>query len=159
MFADIAGYTAIMQRDESEAKKVRDSFRTLLHDVARQHAGEIVQFYGDGALIIFDSVKEAVLAAIGIPSTAVREPGTSLRIGIHLGDVVVDESGVFGDGVNVAARIESEMGNADPAAQWTMNACLAGIGIRSPKHRKRDFVKGYVLESCITSMKGGIYNE
>lgn len=107
MFADIAGYTAIMQRDESEAKKVRDSFRALLHEVVRQHAGEIVQFYGDGALVIFDSAKEAVLAAISIQSTAVIEPVIPLRIGIHLGDVVVDESGVFGDGVNVAARIES----------------------------------------------------
>lgn len=142
MFADIAGYTAIMQRDESEAKKVRDSFRALLHEVVRQRAGEIVQFYGDGALIIFDSAKEAVFAAIGIQSTAVSEPVIPLRIGIHLGDIVVDESGVFGDGVNVTARIESEMGNADPAAQWTMNACLAGIGIHFPKHRKRDLVKG-----------------
>ncbi len=107
MFADIVGYTAIMQRDESEAMTVRDAFRSLLHDVVRQHAGEIAQFYGDGALIIFDSAKEAVLAAIDIQSAAVRESGIPLRIGIHVGDIVLDESGVYGDGVNVASRIES----------------------------------------------------
>lgn len=107
MFADIVGYTAIMQRDESEAARVRDSFRSSLHDIVQQHAGEIVQFYGDGALIIFDSAKEAVLAAIAIQATAVQEPAVPLRIGIHVGDIVRDESGVYGDGVNLASRIES----------------------------------------------------
>ena len=107
MFADIVGYTAIMQRDEAEARRVRDAFRAVLHDAVQRHAGDIVQFYGDGALLIFDSAKEAVLAAVEIQSAAVQPADIPLRIGLHVGDIVHDESGVFGDGVNVAARIES----------------------------------------------------
>jgi TolB-like protein/Tfp pilus assembly protein PilF len=107
MFADIVGYTAMMQDNEAEARIVCSSFRSLLQNVLPPRSGEIVQFYGDGALIIFDSAKEAVLAALAIQQTALRDPTIPLRTGIHVGDVVHDESGVYGDGVNIASRIES----------------------------------------------------
>ena len=107
LFADVVGYTAIMQRDESEATRVRHSFRSLMHDAVERHAGDIVQFYGDGALVVLDSAKEAVGAAVDIQSAAVHESTVPLRVGIHVGDIVQDDSGVYGDGVNVASRIES----------------------------------------------------
>lgn len=62
---------------------------------------------GDGALCLFHSAVDAVEAAIEIQHQMLREPKVALRIGIHSGDVVVDDSGVFGNGVNVAARLES----------------------------------------------------
>jgi adenylate cyclase len=107
MFADLVGYTAMMQENESQARAVCGMFRSLLRDVSREHSGEIVQFYGDGALVIFDSAKEAVLAALTIQYTDLPDAAVPLRVGIHLGDVVLDDSGVYGDGVNIAARIES----------------------------------------------------
>ncbi|NIW56538.1 MAG: hypothetical protein GWN21_15175, partial [Gammaproteobacteria bacterium] len=107
LFADVVGYTAMMQRDETEARRVRGAFRSLVHDAMDRRRGEIVQFYGDGALMMLDSAKEAVLAATEIQAEAVQDVHVPLRIGMHVGDVVVDESGVYGDGVNIAARIES----------------------------------------------------
>ena len=59
MFADIVGYTAMMQDNESDARGVCHRFRAVLQEVLPSHAGEIVQFYGDGALVIFESAKEA----------------------------------------------------------------------------------------------------
>jgi TolB-like protein/Tfp pilus assembly protein PilF len=108
MFADIVGYTALMQDNESNARRVCRRFRAVLKDVLPPHAGDVVQFYGDGALVVFHSAKEAVLAAIAAQRAARNVPPVvPLRIGIHIGDVVRDESGVYGDGVNIAARVES----------------------------------------------------
>lgn len=107
MFADIVGYTAMMQEDEGMAKGLRDKHRSVIEDRVRAHAGEIVQYYGDGALCLFTSAKEAVEGAGEIQRALLAAPRVAHRIGIHIGDVVQDASGVFGDCVNVAARIES----------------------------------------------------
>lgn len=107
MFADIMGYTAMMQSDEEGALQLRDKHRRILEEKVAAHGGEIVQYYGDGALCLFNSVKEAVTGAREIQYTLLQEPVVPHRIGIHVGDIVRDASGVFGDGVNVASRIES----------------------------------------------------
>lgn len=106
MFSDLAGYTAMMQENEFNAIGLRDRWRTILEKEIKEHDGEIVQYYGDGALSIFQSTLMATRAAIVIQSTCVRED-IPLRMGIHSGDIVVEEGGVFGDGVNIASRIES----------------------------------------------------
>ncbi|GJM30461.1 MAG: guanylyl cyclase [Cyclobacteriaceae bacterium] len=107
MFADIVGYTSMMQEDESLAIQARDRHRKVIREQVLNHSGEIVQYYGDGALIIFPSAKESVMAAIEIQQHLRQDPKVPLRIGIHLGDIVQDKEGVFGDGVNIASRIES----------------------------------------------------
>lgn len=107
MFTDMVGYTALMQTDESQAKRLRDRHRQVLKDVIPGHNGEIIQYYGDGTLSIFDSAKEAVEGASEIQKLLQTEPQVPLRIGIHTGDIVHDDEGVFGDGVNIASRIES----------------------------------------------------
>jgi serine/threonine-protein kinase len=108
MFADMVGYTALMQENEAEARSRRDRFRSVLNDAVQQHHGEILQHYGDGTLSVFESAVEAVVAAVAV-QTALRaaEPHVPVRIGVHTGDIVHDADGVYGDGVNVAARIES----------------------------------------------------
>jgi len=106
MFADMVGYTALMQENEGEARLQRDKHRALISTAVENHHGEIHQYYGDGTLSIFHSAVEAVESAIEIQRLVAEEAIIPLRIGVHTGDVVHDEDGLFGDGVNLASRIE-----------------------------------------------------
>ncbi len=106
MFTDLAGYTALMQEDESYAKGLRDRHRKILEREIQSHDGQILQYYGDGALSIFNSTISASSSAISIQRASIADK-IPLRIGIHTGDVVVEDDGVYGDGVNIASRIES----------------------------------------------------
>jgi len=106
MFTDMVGYTALMQKDEQQAKVNRDRHRNILQNSVSAHGGKIIQYFGDGTLIIFNSAIEGVDCAIQIQKELQNEPKIPLRIGIHTGDIVYDDEGVYGDGVNVASRIE-----------------------------------------------------
>ncbi len=107
MFTDMVGYTALMQRDEKKAKQNRDRHRSVLQDLITDNNGRILQYYGDGTLSTFGSVVDAVSCAVKIQMALNQEPRIPLRIGIHSGDIVHDDDGIYGDGVNVASRIES----------------------------------------------------
>src|SRR5438552_224354 len=107
LFADIQGYTALMEDDEVHANLLRDKLKKNLVEQIANHNGRILKLSGDGALCIFNSAIEAVRAAIAIQTEMLREPKVPLRIGIHTGDVMFEEADVYGDGVNVASRIES----------------------------------------------------
>jgi tetratricopeptide (TPR) repeat protein len=107
MFADMVGYTSLMQEDERRAKLLRDRQREVLESRVAEFEGEIIQYYGDGALCGFQSAIQAVECAVAIQIDLRDEPQVPVRIGIHLGDVAFDKTGVYGDGVNVASRIES----------------------------------------------------
>jgi TolB-like protein/Flp pilus assembly protein TadD len=107
MFADMVGYTALMQEDEERAHAQRERQREALSEIVPRHNGEILQHYGDGTLSVFHSAVQAVECAVEIQSEMRREPKVPLRIGMHSGDIVHDQDGVYGDGVNVAARIEA----------------------------------------------------
>ena len=106
MFTDMVGYTALMQEDESNATTLRDRHRTVLHEGIEARQGEIVQFYGDGTLSVFPSAVQAVDAAVDIQRRFRLDPPLPVRIGLHIGDIVHDQDGVHGDGVNVAARVQ-----------------------------------------------------
>ena len=106
MFTDMVGYTALMQEDEQKAKRNRDRHRQVLKDTVAAHQGKILQYYGDGTLAIFNSAIEAVEWAIRIQKKLQDGPKIPLRIGMHTGDIVYDAEGIYGDGVNVASRIE-----------------------------------------------------
>lgn len=107
MFTDIVGYTAMMQEDEVSAINLRDRCRIVLEQCSLTHQGKILQFFGDGTLLIFGSVIEAVLCAIEVQRELQNDPNVPLRIGIHSGDIVYDDEGIYGDSVNIASRIES----------------------------------------------------
>ncbi len=106
MFTDMVGYTALMQEDETRATTLRDRHRTVLREGIETHEGEIVQFYGDGTLSVFPSAVQAVDAAVDIQAQFQAAPPIPVRIGLHIGDIVHDQDGVHGDGVNVAARVQ-----------------------------------------------------
>ncbi len=105
-FADIAGYTAMMQADERKALLVLDTFREVLESEMALYEGEIVQFFGDGCLLSFDSALEGLHVATSLQNRFLAQ-GVPVRIGMHLGDVLYKNNNAFGDGVNIASRIES----------------------------------------------------
>ena len=77
MFTDMAGYTALMQRDEAAALRSRESHRSALRRAVPTHGGEVLQYFGDGSLSIFGSSVEAVEAAVEIQKTLGGEPPLS----------------------------------------------------------------------------------
>jgi adenylate cyclase len=107
MFADMTGYTAMMQDDETHAKILRNRQKQVLDALIPAHQGTIIQSFGDGTLSIFESSANAVRCGIAIQHELQKEPKVKLRIGIHSGDVVYDKEGLYGDCVNIASRIET----------------------------------------------------
>jgi len=107
MFADIVGYTAMMQEDEALAMNWRQKLKKKLEEEVVAHQGKILEFRGDGAMCSFVSTIEGVRAAVALQLYMQSEPTVPLRIGIHTGDVIFDENNIYGDGVNIASRLES----------------------------------------------------
>ncbi len=107
MFADIDGYTAIMHRDERQAVRILRRFRERLISLVGRQQGEIIQHYGDGALCTFSSALDAVTCAVQLQRDLGAGVIVPLRIGLHLGEVLVQDGMVVGDAVNIASRIES----------------------------------------------------
>jgi TolB-like protein/Tfp pilus assembly protein PilF len=107
VFADMTGYTALMQENELLAKSKRKRVKDVLDSTTEKYNGKILQYYGDGSLTIFKSAIDAVNCAISIQHQLLQNPKVDLRIGIHTGDVTVEDESIYGDGVNMASRIES----------------------------------------------------
>ena len=107
MFADIAGYTALMESDESLAMGFRDRLKNKLEEIVNQHGGRVLEFRGDGALCSFTSTLGSVKAATALQLDMQTPPVVPVRIGIHTGDVIVEDNSIYGDGVNIASRMES----------------------------------------------------
>lgn len=107
MFTDIAGYTALMQENEPEAAVIRNRHREVFEKKHADFNGNVLQYYGDGTLSIFKSAVEAVECAIAMQQEFGNGQPVPLRVGLHLGDIVYDKNEIYGDGVNLASRIES----------------------------------------------------
>jgi class 3 adenylate cyclase/CDGSH-type Zn-finger protein len=122
--ADVAGYSRLMGADEVGTLEALKAHRRELIDPAiAEHKGRIVKTTGDGMLVEFASVVDAVTCAVVVQEKMAErnkatEPKISFRIGINIGDIIIDGDDIFGDGVNVAARVESE---CEPGA-----VCLSG---------------------------------
>jgi adenylate cyclase len=107
MFADIMGYTSLMQEDEALALQLRHKLKTKLEEETSAHNGRILEFRGDGAMCSFTSTIEGVRAALALQINMQSDPVVPLRIGMHTGDVIFEENNIYGDGVNIASRMES----------------------------------------------------
>ena len=106
MFTDIVGYTSLMSKDEQKTLQILQKNRVIQKPLIEKFNGEFLKEMGDGTLSCFQSALEAVNCAIEIQRTLKNDPEFKLRIGIHVGDIIFSESDIFGDGVNVASRIE-----------------------------------------------------
>src|SRR6266851_5714691 len=112
--ADVHGYSRLMGEDEEATHRTLRSHRKLIDSLIEQHHGRFVNSAGDSVLAEFASVVNAVQCAVEIQTTLKAENASlpserrmEFRIGINLGDVIVDGEQIYGDGVNVAARLES----------------------------------------------------
>ncbi|CAN5253211.1 adenylate/guanylate cyclase domain-containing protein [soil metagenome] len=107
MFTDIVGYTALMGHDEQKAFSILNQNRSLQKPIIEQFNGRWIKELGDGVMASFNTVSDAVNAAIKIQETCNAAKDFQLRIGIHLGEVIFENDDVFGDGVNIASRIQA----------------------------------------------------
>ncbi len=107
MFTDIVGYTALMGDDEDKAFDLLNKNRQLQKPLIEQYGGRWIKELGDGVMASFATATDAVQCAISIQQACNSIPGLQLRIGIHLGDVVFEGNDVFGDGVNIASRLQT----------------------------------------------------
>ncbi len=111
--ADVYGYSRLMEADETGTLETLRRYRTAIARLVERHDGRIVNTWGDAVIAEFASVVEAVQCAIEIQqeisnqdSDAPRANPMQFRIGINLGDVMVDGTDIYGDGVNIAARLQ-----------------------------------------------------
>ena len=126
LFSDIVGFSKRMSEDEAETLKIIELNNWLHKKVVKQFSGKIVKTMGDGFLCTFSSSVDAVLASVQLQRAIKKIERYELRIGIHVGDVVyTQEKDVFGDGVNIAARIES---NAPAPGIWVSERVAADLG-------------------------------
>ena len=115
MFTDIVGYTALMGNDEKKAFELLNKNRRLQKPIIEKFNGRWIKELGDGVMASFNTVSDAVNAAIKIQQACNDAKDFQLRIGIHLGEVVFENDDVFGDGVNIASRIQAL---ATPGGIW-----------------------------------------
>jgi adenylate cyclase len=112
--ADVAAYSRLMGRDEEGTLANLKSFRRTLVDPAiAAHRGRIVKTTGDGMLVEFASAVDAARCAVEVQCSVARQNADvpqdlriEFRIGVHVGDIIIDDNDIFGDGVNIAARLE-----------------------------------------------------
>jgi adenylate cyclase len=112
--ADVEGYSRLMDQNEEQTIRLLTSYRAVISDFIHQYRGRVVDTPGDNILAEFSSVVDAVKSAVKIQTDLAErnaelplEQRMQFRIGVNLGDVVEDEGRIYGDGVNIAARVES----------------------------------------------------
>ena len=128
MFTDIVGYTALMGRDEEKAFQLLKKNREIHKPLIEKYEGKWIKEMGDGVLAQFDSAYNATRCAIEIQEKSKQEFRGELRIGLHLGEIIIENNDIFGDGVNVASRIESV---ADPGGIYISEAIEKALQSRT----------------------------
>ena len=106
VFTDIVGFTKLTAKDQSKASGLIKQQRGLFRPIVDSYNGTWVKEMGDGLLLIFDTVTDAVNCCIKLQETSKQIDDLDLRIGIHQGEILIEENDILGDDVNVAARIE-----------------------------------------------------
>ncbi len=144
MFTDIVGYTKLMGEDEEKAFELLKKNRQVQRPLIEQFNGRWLKEIGDGVLASFTTVTDAVYCAKAIQEACLNEDDLRLRIGIHLGEVVFEGEDVFGDGVNIASRLE-------PLAP------IGGILVSESVHKnclnKKDIETKFIREENLKNVK------
>ncbi|MCK5105225.1 MAG: SUMF1/EgtB/PvdO family nonheme iron enzyme, partial [Cyclobacteriaceae bacterium] len=134
MFTDIVGFTALMGEDETDTLKLLQQSHKIQKTLIEKHHGKFVKEIGDGMLAYFESADEAVLCSIGIQKQLQDGSDATIRIGLHWAEIILEDNDIYGDGVNIASRIEPL---ADPGGIYiseTVQSSLDRDGEISTKH-------------------------
>jgi adenylate cyclase len=123
--ADVAGYSRLMGEDEAATVKTLTTYRDIMAELIKQHRGRVIDSPGDNLLAEFTSVVDAVQCAVAVQkefqarnAELPQNRRMEFRTGINLGDVIEEGERIYGDGVNIAARLEAlaARSNRDQAA-------------------------------------------
>lgn len=144
MFTDIVGYTALMGRDEQKAFELLNKNRQIQKPIIEQYNGRWIKELGDGVIASFNTVSDGVYAAIKIQEQCNVAKEFQLRIGIHLGEVVFENDDVFGDGVNIASRIQAV---AKPGAIYVSES------VHNNVYNKTDITTQFVNQETFKNVK------
>jgi adenylate cyclase len=142
MFTDIAGYTALMGEDEQKAFEILKLNRRIQQPIIEKYNGKWLKEMGDGILASFISAYDAVYCAIEIQKACKDYPLLKLHIGIHLGEVVFEGEDVFGDGVNLASRLQA----IAPVGSIVISEAVFN-NISNKKDIKTKFIKEELLKN------------
>jgi class 3 adenylate cyclase len=145
--ADVAGYSRLMGLDEVGTARILREHRAVSDALVAKHGGRIVKTTGDGVLIEFPSVVDAVECAVAVQAVMAErnkhipiDRRMLFRIGINLGDILIEGDDILGDGVNVAARLE---GIAEPGS-----ICISSSAYEQVRGRVRRFGRTKSQEYC-----------
>jgi adenylate cyclase len=132
LYADVAGYSRLTGEDEDTTHRTLSDYLDLISTSIESHGGQVMHYAGDAVLAKFDAVVDTVSTAVAIQDELnARNEGVpdqrkvQFRIGVNLGDVIEDRGDIYGDGVNIAARLESL---ADPGGVCLSGAVRSAIG-------------------------------
>ena len=148
MFTDIVGYTALMGEDEEKAFELLRKNRQIQRPLVEKFNGKWLKEIGDGILASFTTVSDAVYCAKEIQEACQNDQNLKLRIGIHLGEVVFEGDDVFGDGVNIASRLEAA---APTGGIWVSESVERNL--QNKKGIETSFVRETRLKNVKTPVK------
>ena len=132
VFTDIVGYTKLAASDQNKAADLIKIQRRNFQPLVKEYNGKWIKEMGDGLLLVFNTVMDAVECCIEIQKASALIENLDLRIGIHQGDIFVKDGDVFGDDVNIASRIESYSPNGGISISDKVNKDLQGVsGIKT----------------------------
>ena len=107
MFTDIVGYTSLMGNNEARAMDLVRKNKTIQKTLVEKHNGSWLKEMGDGTMASFPTASDAIFCALEIQKQLNKEDDLSVRIGIHLGEILSEEGDIYGDGVNIASRLQA----------------------------------------------------
>src|ERR1017187_8992797 len=148
MFTDIVGYTALMGSDEQKAFQLLKKNRQVQQPLVKEYNGKWIKEIGDGVLASFQTVTDAVFCATAIHSACNAVDSLKLRIGIHLGEVIFENNDVFGDGVNIASRLQAL---APIGGTWVSESVQLNIANKKDIHT--EFIKEETLKNVKEPVK------
>jgi len=154
VFTDIVGYTKLASDNQSKASALISQQRELFRPIVDSYKGKWVKEIGDGLLLIFDTVTDAVNCCIKLQETSKQIDDLDLRIGIHQGEIIIEENDIIGDDVNVAARIEPFSAPGGIALSNKVNDAIVRESEFTTKYLGKPRLKGVGQEVkvyCITS--------